>query len=198
MEDVLDLYEEPYDPKRTVVCSDETSKQLPMSKRPSIPIEPGHPERHDYEYEHNGTCSLIMSLEPLRGWRHVEITKPRRVQDFVNNMKWQVDEAYSGTGVVRWASTTWTPVKLVRCIRPSHPPRPDGLPSDWSSTIRPSVVVDSIWPRLNLASSVGNVLNVEFQMSNPSKEGLLIPRPDEIELRPPSTGSLLHATLGSS
>ena len=101
MEDVLDLYEEPYDPKRPVVCFDETTKQLTASKRPAIPGKPGHPQRHDYEYERNGTRNLLMSFEPLRGWRHVQVTQHRKFQDFAHRMKWLVDEAYPDADAVR-------------------------------------------------------------------------------------------------
>ena len=94
MEDVLDLYEEPYDPKRPVVSFDETSKQLIANKRPSLPIEPGYSERYDYEYKRNGTRNLFMFFEPLRGWRHVEVTERRTMVDFAHQMKWLVDEAY--------------------------------------------------------------------------------------------------------
>ena len=65
MEDVLDLYAEPYDPKRPVVCFDETSKQLVAEKRAPIPARAGREERFDYEYQRNGTRNLFMTCEPL-------------------------------------------------------------------------------------------------------------------------------------
>ena len=71
MEDVLDLYAEPYDPERPVVCFDETSKQLLAEKRSPIPPKPARRERYDYEYQRNGTRNLFMLCEPLAGWRHV-------------------------------------------------------------------------------------------------------------------------------
>lgn len=61
MEDVLDLYAEPYDPQRPVVCFDETSKQLVADKNPGIPAKPGRAQRYDYEYDRNGTRNLFMS-----------------------------------------------------------------------------------------------------------------------------------------
>ena len=100
MEDVLDLYEEPYDPNRPVVSFDETSKQLIANTRPSLPTEPGYPERYDYEYKRNGTRNLFMFFEPLRGWRHVEVTERRTMVDFAHQMKWLVDEAYPEAGVI--------------------------------------------------------------------------------------------------
>ena len=101
MEDVLDLYEEAYDPKRPKVCFDETSKQLVEHKQPPKSLKPGHPEFYDYEYKRNGTRNLFMVLEPQRGWRHVEVTERRTAQDFAHQMKWLVDEVYPEADVVR-------------------------------------------------------------------------------------------------
>ena len=101
MEDVLDLYAEPYDPKRPVVCFDETSKQLVSEKRSPIPAKAGRQERFDYEYQRNGTRNLFMTCEPLAGWRHVAVTGHRTMEDFADQMRWLVDEAYPEVGVVR-------------------------------------------------------------------------------------------------
>ena len=101
MEDVLDLYAEPYDPKRPVVCFDETSTQLLAETRPSLPAEPGRPLRQDYEHRREGTRNLFLVCEPLAGWRHVAITERRTMQDFAQQMRWLVDEAYPEVAVVR-------------------------------------------------------------------------------------------------
>ena len=82
MEDVLEVYQTPYDPKRPVVCFDEQSKQLIRETRASIPARPGHPERVDYEYERNGTANLFMVFEPLAGRRRVKVTDRRTKIDF--------------------------------------------------------------------------------------------------------------------
>ena len=74
MEDVLDLYAEPYDPQRPVVCFDETSTQLLAETRPSLPPRPGLPLRQDYEYRREGTRNLFLACEPLTGWRQVAVT----------------------------------------------------------------------------------------------------------------------------
>ena len=94
MEDVLELYAEPYDPWRPVVCFDETSTQLLAEARPPLPARPGRPRRQDYEYRRQGTRNLFLTCEPLRGWRHVAITHRRTRQDFAHQMRWLVDEAY--------------------------------------------------------------------------------------------------------
>ena len=101
MEDVLDLYEEPYDPRRPVVCFDETSTQLVAETRPPLPPQPGRPRREDYEYRREGTRNLFLACEPLAGWRHVAVTERRTMQDFAHQMRWLVDEAYPEVETVR-------------------------------------------------------------------------------------------------
>ncbi len=101
MEDVLDLYAEPYDPKRPVVCFDETSKQLVAEKRPPIPAKSGRRERFDYEYQRNGTRNLFLFCQPLAGWRHLAVTERRTMKDFAHQMRWLVDEAYPEAEKIR-------------------------------------------------------------------------------------------------
>ena len=101
MEDVLDLYAEPYDPQRPVVRFDETSTQLLAETRPPMPPRPGLPLRQDYEYRREGTRNLFLACEPLAGWRQVAVTQRRTMQDFAHQMRWLVDEAYPEVEVVR-------------------------------------------------------------------------------------------------
>ena len=101
MEDVLDLYAEPYDPDRPVVCFDETSTQLLADTRPPIPVQPGQPRRQDYEYRRAGTRNIFLTCEPLAGWRHVAIIERRTMEDFAHQMRWLVDEAYPDAPVAR-------------------------------------------------------------------------------------------------
>ncbi|MDP6548579.1 MAG: IS630 family transposase, partial [Dehalococcoidia bacterium] len=70
-------------------------------KRSPIPPKPGRRERFDYEYKRNGTRNLFMLCEPLEGWRHVEVTERRTMEDFAHQMRWLVDEAYPTAPVVR-------------------------------------------------------------------------------------------------
>ncbi len=79
MEDVLDLYDEPYDPARQVVCFDESSTQLLADIREPLPAQVGKPKREDYEYVRAGTRNLFLACEPERGWRHVAITQQRTI-----------------------------------------------------------------------------------------------------------------------
>ena len=94
MEDVLDVYTRPYDPRRPQVCLDETSVQLIGEKRVPVPMAPGRPVRFDYEYERNGVCALFMVNEPLRGWREVVIGDHRAAIDFAHVVKHLVDVHY--------------------------------------------------------------------------------------------------------
>lgn len=94
MEDVLEVYQRPYDPRRPQVCLDETSKQLTKEVRVPIPAAPGRTARIDSEYERNGTANLFMMFEPLRGWRHVEVTDRRTKIDFAHVIRDLVDVHY--------------------------------------------------------------------------------------------------------
>jgi hypothetical protein len=68
MEDVLEVYTRPYDPRRPQVCLDETSRQLLAEVSPPRPPAPGRPARQDYEYQRGGVCNLFLVTEPLAGW----------------------------------------------------------------------------------------------------------------------------------
>ncbi|HEY5139203.1 MAG TPA: IS630 family transposase [Methylococcales bacterium] len=87
MEDVLDVYTRPYDPKRPQVCMDETTKQLLEEIRDPLPIQPGQPERVDYEYRRQGVGDLFMFFEPLQGKRHVKVTDQRTRKDWAQAMR---------------------------------------------------------------------------------------------------------------
>lgn len=87
MEDVLDLYAEPYNPRFPVVCFDERPFQLIGETRQPMPVTAGHPTRYDYEYQRNGTCNLFMYFQPLATWRHVVVTAQRTRQDFARRMQ---------------------------------------------------------------------------------------------------------------
>jgi hypothetical protein len=94
MEDVLQVYQLPYDPECPAVCLDEASKQLIGEVAIPVPAAPGRPARVDYEYERKGTCNLFMMCEPLRGWRHVRVTERRTRVDFAGCIKELLDVHY--------------------------------------------------------------------------------------------------------
>lgn len=94
MENVLAVYKRPYDSKHPVVCFDEKSKQLVGEIATPIGAAPGRVETHDYEYVRNGTANLFIFVEPLGGWRHVNVTSRRTKLDFARQMKELVDVHY--------------------------------------------------------------------------------------------------------
>lgn len=91
MEDVLEVYCRPYDPRFPVICLDETSKQLLSAVREPLPLEPGKPERFDSHYQRQGVRNLFVACEPLGGWRHVEVTARRTKLDFAHFVRRLVD-----------------------------------------------------------------------------------------------------------
>ena len=101
MEDVLELYAEPYDADRPVVCFDEASKELRGHVADPVPVAPGHPAREDYEYTRHGTTNLFVVVEPLAGKRQVTVTDRRTIPDFAAQMKYLCDELYPQAEVIR-------------------------------------------------------------------------------------------------
>ena len=101
MYNVLDLYEEDYDPKRPIVCLDEKMKQIIEDKRMPIPMKPGSPEKYDYEYIRNGTANIFMAVEFKAGKRVTQVTERRTMTDFAQFMKALVIDEYSETEVIR-------------------------------------------------------------------------------------------------
>ena len=94
MEDVLEVYQRPYDPECPVICLDEASRQLIEERRVPLPMEPGKPERIDYEYERKGVVDFFMMFEPLVGRRHVEVTDSRTRIDFAHCVRQLSDVFY--------------------------------------------------------------------------------------------------------
>ena len=94
MEEVLDVYHRPYDPKRPLVCLDEASRQLIGEVVQPLPAGPGQPARFDYEYVRNGTANLFMAFEPLLGWRAVQVTERRTAKDFAEVVRWLVEDVH--------------------------------------------------------------------------------------------------------
>jgi hypothetical protein len=100
MEDVLDVYKRPYDPKRPQVCMDETTKQLLADGQEPLPAKPGHPERYDYEYEREGVANLFMFFEPLAGKRHIKVTDRRTKKDWAEAMRELSDIYYPNAEII--------------------------------------------------------------------------------------------------
>ena len=101
MEDVLDLYAEAPDPKRPVVCFDESPVQLIGELRQPISAAPGQLERYDYEYRRNGTVNLFVVLDVHRPWRKVKVTERRAAEDYAQCMRELVDVLYRDAECIR-------------------------------------------------------------------------------------------------
>lgn len=126
MEDVLSVYQRPYDPKFPQVCLDEASKQLLGDVREPLPMEKGQPQRVDSEYERHGTCNLFLLFEPLRGWRHIEVTDHRTAVDFAHIIKDLVDVHYPEAErivLVMDNLNTHTPASLYMAFPPEEAKR---------------------------------------------------------------------------
>ena len=96
MEDVLAVYERPYDSTAPVVCMDEQPVQLTKETRRPIPAAPGRPARIDYEYERNGTAAIFMFIEPQAGWRNVAVREQRTRLDWAYEVRGLLDGRYAG------------------------------------------------------------------------------------------------------
>jgi hypothetical protein len=123
MEDVLEVYKLPYDPKRPQVCMDETSKQLLADTRKPIPAKPGSLERFDYEYKREGVANLFMVFEPLTGKRHVKVTEQRTRKDWAEIMKELSDVLYPDAEVIVMVMdnlNTHTPASFYEAFEPDE------------------------------------------------------------------------------
>ncbi len=123
MEDVLDLYAEPYDAQRPVVCFDELPYQLLQDVVAPQACMPGRPAREDYEYERRGRCNLFMTFQPQQGWRHVTVTARRTAHDFAHQMRTLVDEQFPQAEVIRVVLdnlNTHTPAALYQTFAPAE------------------------------------------------------------------------------
>jgi len=94
MEEVLSVYQRPYDPCRPLICMDETSKQMVKEISTPLPAKPGQSKRYDTEYERNGVANVFMTYQPLEGKRFTEITERRTRIDWAHYIKSLVDEQY--------------------------------------------------------------------------------------------------------
>jgi DDE superfamily endonuclease len=94
MEDLLDLYQRPYDPRRPLICIDELPVQLVSEVRLPLPVAPGRPARFDYEYRREGVANLFLIFEPLLAWRAVQVTQRRTAVDFAEVLRWLAEDVH--------------------------------------------------------------------------------------------------------
>jgi hypothetical protein len=126
MEDVLEVYRRPYDPKRPMVCLDETSKQLIGETRTPVPGAPGQLARYDYEYIRNGVANLFMICEPLAGQRDVQVTDRRTKKDYAECLRRIADEMYPDAEVIVLVQdnlNTHSPASLYDAFAPAEAKR---------------------------------------------------------------------------
>lgn len=123
MEDILEVYQRPYDRQRPLVCLDESSKQLIAETRVPIAAKPGQPGRHDYEYRRNGTANLFMMFAPLEGWRHVKVTNRHTAVDYAQVLKELSDTHFPGSAkivLVQDNLNTHKPASLYEAFPPAE------------------------------------------------------------------------------
>ncbi len=123
MEDVLEVYTRPYDPRFPQVCMDESAKQLLKDKRESLPMQPGQPERVDYTFESAGMCKIFLACEPLTGQRQVKVTQRRTSQDWAHFIRELVDVQYPTAEklvLVMDNLNTHTPSSLYQTFAPAE------------------------------------------------------------------------------
>jgi DDE superfamily endonuclease len=123
MEDVLEVYTRPYDPRRPQVCLDETSRQLLAEVNLPHPLAPGRPARQDYEYQRRGVCNLFLVTEPLAGWRHVTVSDRRARIDWAHCIKDLVEVHYPDAErivLVQDNLNTHTPASLYEAFPPAE------------------------------------------------------------------------------
>jgi len=123
MENVLDVYQQPHDARRPLICMDESSKQQVKEVRMPIPMKPRQPEKFDSEYERNGVSALFMFFAPLEGWRHVEVTDTRTAFDWAHQIKQLVDVHYPEAEVIQLVMdnlNTHTPASLYKAFPPEE------------------------------------------------------------------------------
>ena len=152
MEDVLDLYNEGPDPKRPVVCFDESPTQLIGEARLPIPARPGQLERFDCEYRRNGTANLFVFLDAHRSWRRVKVTDRRAAQDFAGCMRDLVDVHFPNAEKSASCSTTCRHTRQARSTRPFRRRRRGAFCAASSSTTPQGTQAGSTWWRSRSAS----------------------------------------------
>lgn len=101
MEEVLDLYAQPFDPERPVVCMDERPMQLLKETRTPLPARPGSEAKFDYEYERSGTAVHFLFTEPLAGWRKATVRERKTARDWAEEIRILLEEDYPDAAVVR-------------------------------------------------------------------------------------------------
>lgn len=123
MEDILTLYEQPYDPRQPVVCFDERPCQLIDEVLAPIPMKPGRTKRQDDEYVRQGTCCVLIAFEPLGSWRFVQVRMRRTAIDYASFMQELIETRYRGIDRIRLVQdnlNTHTPGSFYQALAPQE------------------------------------------------------------------------------
>jgi hypothetical protein len=126
MEDVLDVYQRPIEPRRPLLCLDETSRQLLAETRGPLPVGPGRPARHDPEYARAGVVNLFLVTAPLEGWRQVRVSEQRTRIDWAHCIQELVDVHYPAAEqivLVMDQLNTHSPASLYEAFPPAEAKR---------------------------------------------------------------------------
>jgi hypothetical protein len=126
MEDVLDVYQQPIDPTRPLICLDETSRQVLAETRVALPLAPGRAARHDPEYARQGVVNVFLVTDPRRGWRQVRISDRRTRLDWAGCVQELVDVHYPDAErivLVLDQLNTHSPASLYEAFPPSEAKR---------------------------------------------------------------------------
>ena len=182
MEDVLDLYAEAPDPKRPVVCFDESPVQLIGEVRQPIPAEPGQLERYDCEYRRNGTVNLFVCIDVHRPWRKVKVTERRAAEDYAQCMRELTDVHYPDAESIRVVQDNLSTPRPVPFMRHSRPPKPGEFCAAWSFTTPPSTPAGSTWSRSRSACSAASAWTAKS--TTPSASSAKSPHGNDNETPP--------------
>ena len=139
MEDILDVYELPYDPLHPVVCMDEKPYQLLGEARDSWAMRPGDNKKIDSEYVRNGICSIFAFIEPHGGRHNVSVREHRTSVDWAEEIKYLVDEMYPGIEKIILAIDNLNTHKLASLYKKFHHKKPAGLSKSLKYIIRPNM-----------------------------------------------------------
>lgn len=171
MEDVLDVYKRPYDPKRPQVCLDERPKQLIGETRVPVLMARGKPRRYDYEYRRNGVANVFMMFEPLAGKRHLKVTERRTKKDWAYCIRQLVDEVYPDSDsivLVMDNLNTHKKASLYEAFEPAEAKRiADKLEIHYTpkhgSWLNIAEIEISVMSRQCLAERMGNIERLESE-----------------------------------
>jgi len=168
MEDVLEVYHQPYDPRRPLVCFDEGSKQQTKETRKPLPTRPGDVAKYDYEYERNGTSNLFVFFAPLEAWRHIKVTDRRTMIDFAHCMRDLIDIHFPEAEKIVLVMDNLNTHKFASLYEafPPHRMKPGALSRSWKFTTHPSMAVGSIWLKLNSVFFIDNVSKLVCLIKN--------------------------------